>query len=319
MLIIVLSALIPLFLMVIAGAVCYRREILPENSATVLNGFVYYFTLPALLFWSLATTAFEEIAQMRFIGGYLLALVGIYWLMFAVSKFIFKSHYTEAGMRATTGSFPNSAYLGIPIMMYLYEGSKEAMIATTLAIILPIIIVIMVVATFELHRADKSKSSGKVIIEIAVSMLKNPLITASLAGTLFSFLGFTLPEFIGTGLHNFGMASVPCALFAIGIMIVKQRMELKFSEIIAVSTCKLIFHPLLAAGLLIVFGVRGQMLLMGIILAGIPSAAIACVLSESYHICEAETPATVLVSMIFYVPTLLLTLIIAESFGLTLG
>lgn len=82
MLTLVASALVPLFFMVIAGAVSYRQEILPENSATVLNGFVYYFTLPALLFSSLATTPFEEIAQMRFIGGYLSAMVGVYWLMF---------------------------------------------------------------------------------------------------------------------------------------------------------------------------------------------------------------------------------------------
>ncbi|WP_027723309.1 AEC family transporter [Maridesulfovibrio zosterae] len=315
MLQIVAFALIPLFLMIIAGAVSYRFEILPENSATVLNAFVYYFTLPALLFCSLATTPFEEIAQMQFIGGYLSAMIGIYVLMFVTSKILFKGHYTEAGMRATTGCFPNSAYLGLPIMMFLFEGSHEALLATTLAIILPIVIIIIAVATFELHRADKSQSSGKVVCKIVFSMIKTPLITASFAGVVYSFMKLTLPDFLVEGLHSFGMASVPCALFAIGILIAKQKVELKFFEIGVVNLFKLVLHPLLTAGLLMLFGVRGQLLFMGVVLAGMPAAALACVLAESYKVCEAETSASVLASMILYIPAMLLTLVIADKFG----
>lgn len=316
MLITVLSALTPLFLMIIAGGFCYRQQILPENTATVLNGFVYYFTLPALLFGSLATTPFEEIAQLRFIGGYLTAMIIAYWLMFVGSRQLFKGHYTENGMRACSGSFPNSAYLGLPIMMYLYDGGRQALIATTLAIILPIVLVIMVVATFELSKADKSKSSLEVIWQIALSMLKTPLIGASFAGAVFSFMHFKLPDYITVGLHDFGMASVPCALFAIGIMIVRQKMEIKISKIAVVNLFKLIIHPLLAAACLVAFGVHGEMLLMGIILAGMPIATISCVLAETYQTCEAETSATVLVSMILYSGTLIVTLLIAGEFGL---
>lgn len=96
-------------------------------------------------------------------------------------------------------------------------------------------------------------------------------------------------------------------------------MELKFYEMSIVNVCKLLVHPLLAAGMLILFGVSGQMLLMGILLAGMPSAALACVLAESYNVCEAETSATVLISMLLYIPSMLLTLLIAEHFGLTIG
>ncbi len=316
MLITVLSALTPLFLMIIAGAVCYRHEILPENTATVLNGFVYYFTLPALLFGSLATTPFEEIAQFRFIGGYLSAMIIGYWLMFLLSRLIFRGHFTEDGIRACSGSFPNSAYLGLPIMMYLYDGARQALIATTLAIILPIVVIIMVVALFELHKADKSKSAFGIVWQIALSMLKTPLIGASFAGALFSFMHLQLPDFLATGLHNFGMASVPCALFAIGIMIVRQKMELKILNLGVVNIFKLVVHPALTTLCLLAFGVQGPMLLMGIILAGMPIATLSCVLAETYQTCESETSATVLVSMLLYLPSLFLTLLIAENFGL---
>ncbi|WP_320171166.1 AEC family transporter [Maridesulfovibrio sp.] len=318
MLTIVLSALIPLFLMVLAGAFCHRREILPENSATVLNGFVYYFSLPALLFVSLAETPFEEIAQGDFIGGYLVAMFIAYGLMFITSGIMFKGHFTEHGIRACSGCFPNSAYLGLPIMMYLFQSSRQALLATTLAIILPIVIIITVVVTFEIHRADKSKPVLQTVWQISLSMLKTPLIGSSFAGALFSFLHLQLPEFLANGLHSFGMASIPCALFAIGILIVRQKMEMKLLNIGVVNVFKLIVHPILTAICLLAFGVRGQMLLMGIILAGMPTATLSCILAETYRTCETETSATMLVSMILYIPAMLFTLMITEHFGFKL-
>lgn len=318
MLIIALSALTPLLLMILAGYYSYRRNILPENSATVLNDFVYYFTLPALLFSALATTPFEEIAQVRFISGYLIALVGIYFLSFLASKLVLNGSFTENSMRACSGGFPNSGYLGLPIMMYLFDGSRQALLATTLGIILPIVIVVLIVSSFALHRADKSQSSVRAVLHIIVSMIKTPLIGASFIGAAYSFMHFHLPEFLTTGLHNFGMASVPCALFAVGILLASNRMEMNVLNIGLVNLLKLIVHPLLAAAFLMAFEVKGQMLLMGILLSGMPVAAISCVLAESNKTLEAETSATFLVSMIAYIPMLYLTLLLTDLFGLPL-
>ncbi|NDV27578.1 AEC family transporter [Desulfovibrio sp. JC010] len=318
MLVTALSALTPLLLMILAGYFSYRRQILPENSAAVLNDFVYYFTLPALLFSSLAVTPFEEIAQGNFIAGYLVALVGIYFLGFLISKFALKGSFTENSMRAGTASFPNSGYLGLPIMMYLFEGSRQALLATTLGIILPIIIVILIVSSFALHAADKSQSRIRVVWEIVLSMIKTPLIGASFIGAVYSFLHYELPDFLEVGLHNFGMASVPCALFSVGILLARNKMELKVMNIGLVNLVKLIIHPLLAAACLWAFGVRGTMLLMGILLTGMPVAAISCVLAETYQTCEAETSATFLVSMILYIPMLYLTLLLTDMCGLPL-
>ncbi|WP_419778254.1 AEC family transporter [Maridesulfovibrio sp.] len=319
MLIIALSALTPLLLMILAGYFSYRRCILPENSAEVLNGFVYYFTLPALLFNSLATTPFDEIAQTRFIFGYLTSLIGIYFLAFWVSKFVLKGDFADDSMRACAASFPNSGYLGLPIMMYLFDGSKQALLATTLGIILPIVIVILIVSSFALYNADKSMSRVRVVWNIVVSMVKAPLIGASFLGAVYSFMDFQLPDFMEAGLHNFGMASVPCALFSVGILLARNKMEMDVANIGIVNLLKLVVHPLLTAVCLFAAGVRGQMLLMGILLTGMPVAAISCVLAESNKTLEAETSATFLFSMIMYIPMLYLTLLLTDMCGLPLN
>ncbi|WP_321401673.1 AEC family transporter [Maridesulfovibrio sp.] len=318
MLVIALSALTPLLMMILAGYFTYRYMVLPENSAEVLNGFVYYFTLPALLFCSLATTPFDEIAQGRFIAGYMLALLVIYIVGFLASKFILKGHFTENTMRACSACFPNSGYLGLPIMMYLFDGSRQALLATTLGIILPIVIVILIVSSFALHHADKSQPRIRIVWDIVLSMCKAPMIGASLIGAVFSFMQYELPDFLETGLHNFGMASVPCALFSVGILLAKNKMEMKVMNIGMVNFIKLIIHPLLTAMCLLAFGVKGTMLLMGILLTGMPVAAISCVLAESNKTLEAETSATFLFSMVLYIPMLYLTLLVTDMWGLSL-
>ena len=319
MLIIALSALTPLLLMILAGYFSYRKCILPENSAEALNGFVYYFTLPALLFSSLATTPFDDIAQWNFISGYMTALIGIYLVGFWVSKFILQGDFPEDSMRACSASFPNSGYLGLPIMIYLFNGSKLALLLTTLGIILPIVIVLLIVSSFALHHADKSMSRVRIVWQIVVSISKAPLIGSSVIGAFYSYLNFTLPDFLEIGLHNFGMASVPCALFSVGILLAKNKMEMNFVNIGIVNLLKLVVHPLLTAACLFAFGVRGQMLLMGILLTGMPVAAISCVLAESNRTLEAETSATFLFSMIMYIPMLYLTLLLTDMCGLPLN
>ncbi|QJB56748.1 AEC family transporter [Pseudodesulfovibrio sp. zrk46] len=314
----VASSLLPLLLMIFVGAVAYRREILPENSATVLNGFTFYFTLPALLFQAMATTPFADIMQPAFIGGYTTAMFATYGVAFALSSMLLKSHFSESSIRATNASFCNSAYLGFPIMLFLYGDNHEVMVASTLSIILPTLLMIVCLATMELHRAGGGQSPVATIGKIALNLFKTPVIFATFAGAGFSYFGFTLPDFLSNGLRMFGMASIPCALFAVGMLIVKLKLAFSFREIVLVNVGKLVLHPIIAAFCFYAFGLRGDMLLVGIILAGLPSAAVVCVMAETYDTRVAETAAALLVGTLLYMPAMYGTLLIASMFGLHL-
>ena len=317
MITLVLCSLIPIFLMIIGGGFAYRREILPENSAAVLNGFVCYFTLPALIFGTLATTPVHEIAQLGFISAYTGGMVVSYLLMFIFSKYVFKSHYTESSMRALSASFPNCAFLGLPVMLSLFGSGKDVLIVTTLAILLPTVLIIIVVATFSLHRADKDKSVVSTLFSILISMLKTPLIASALVGILFSVLQIPLPEFLSKSVHSFGMASVPCALFAVGMVLCKQKIVIDWGKLLSAVFFKMVLHPVIAAILLLLFKVPKNMLLMGVALSGMPGAALTCVLAQEYSTLEMETSTFLLITTIIYMPCLLGTLAIANLFGIT--
>nr|WP_320016045.1 AEC family transporter [uncultured Desulfobacter sp.] len=314
----VTTALIPLFLMIIAGSFAHKLNILPENTATVLNSFVYYFTLPALIFHTMATTPFQDIMQLRFIGGYLGAIFLTYASMFIFSQIVFKVHYTESNMRATTASLSNSAYLGLPLMTYLFHGSRQALIVTTLAIILPSVLMILTVTIFEFNRTKESGSPLGTLWKVIASLLKTPMITMAFIGAAFSCSGFELNDAVAGSLKSFGMASVPCALFAVGILIVKLKIKFQFREIMAVNTAKLILHPLLAGLILAALDVGKATVLMGVVLAGLSPATLVSILAESYGTCGGETASTLLISTLLYTPALYIVLAVAFKLGMQL-
>lgn len=304
--------------MIIAGSFAYKLRILPENTATVLNSFVYYFTLPALIFYTVVTTPFQDIMQLRFIGGYLGAIFLTYALMFMFSQVVFKAHYTESNMRATTASLSNSAFLGLPIMTYLFHDSRQALIVTTLAIIFPSVLMILTVALFEFNRMEKSGTAMGTLGQVIASLLKTQMITMALIGAVLSWGNFELNGVIVESLKNFGKASVPCALFAVGILLVKLKIQFQFREIMAVNTAKLILHPLLAGLVLTALGVEKTTILMGVVLAGLSPATMVSTLAETYGTCEGETASTLLISTLLYTPVLYIVLSVALRFGMQL-
>ncbi len=70
---IMVNTLVPLFGTMGLGFAAGKRAMLPESSATVLNTFVYRFTLPCLIFGSLAGSSAREILQWNFMAGFTLA------------------------------------------------------------------------------------------------------------------------------------------------------------------------------------------------------------------------------------------------------
>ena len=316
---VIMNTLIPLFAIMGLGFGAGKRAMLPNGSATALNTFVYKFTLPSLIFGSLATAPAGEVLQWNFMGGFTLAMLCAYLIMFLVSGFFFGSHFTEGGLRSAAASFPNTAYLGFPILISIFKGNPHAIIAVTLATLLPTAVLILAIGKLEFHRAEKGKSLCATASTVGISLIKTPIIGASFAGVLFSLLGLGLPKALGVFFHDFGMASVPCALFAMGMVIGKNGLTISPKDLMAVNLIKMVIQPVLATLFLLMFNVKGDWLIMGILLSGLPTAMAAYLIAEDYNIYEAGSSAAILVSTLLCIITIPATLLLAAHFKMGMG
>ncbi|MCT8987347.1 AEC family transporter [Shewanella phaeophyticola] len=288
----ILTPLIAVFAIMVLGSLFQKSRILPADTDVILNQFVYYVAFPAILLIVLAETPIEDIAQWGFIAGFSLAMVITYSVGVLLSLWQAPKQQAVAAMRALNSTFGNTAFIGIPLMSLMFPDNKMALVAAAIASLLSVIMFAFALVSIEL--ASRSKQSTEPAILIMASALgKNPIVVGSAIGITLSACHITLPSSITLMLHQIGNTSSPCALFAIGMVLVKalrqQSGRKLFSaglivELNGINLLKLVVQPLIAYALLKAFGVTPQWLIMGVLLASLPTAASVYLLAERYQV-----------------------------------
>lgn len=283
----------PLFVvfgMMLWGFITDRARLLPVQSADVLNQYVYYIAFPAIMLIVLAETSFADIMQWRYILGYSAAMGCVYLLSIVTSYRATPKRGDIAAIRSLNTTFGNTSFIGIPLMMMLYPEQQQALTAAAIASLLSVIMFAIVLVSIALHQGQTSRPAVTAIEALA----KNPIIIGSVIGTSISALDITLPLAVSQILTQIGMTSSPCALFAIGMVLSmamrggsKQKAIAARSAVIELSlinVAKLIIQPLLVYLFFVWLAVEPQMLVMGVLLAALPTAASVYLLAQRYDV-----------------------------------
>ena len=117
----ILSTLVPVFGIILFGIVVERMGFLPIETSGCLNQFVYWIGLPMMLFNQLARM---EAGQMSgaMVGGILLGYGITYLFAYVVFSSLLRRRWEESSVFALLSSFPNAAFMGLPIVVLLAAG-----------------------------------------------------------------------------------------------------------------------------------------------------------------------------------------------------
>jgi malonate transporter len=280
-LIVILGILFPVFAIVLCGVLAGRLRVLDETGGRALNQFVYYFALPPLLFKLTAQAPSAAILRWDFIAAYLAVTLGTLLLALAGGRWAFRLRGPTLGFHGLAAVFGNTAYIGVPLFLSAFgpEGALPAVVATVTTNALFIGGAVALVEAGGVGRRTVARALWTALL----SLLRNPLILASLAGLLFSFFSWSLPAAIWRLLDLMGGAAVPGALFALGLSLTGRRLDAGLAEIGWLVALKLIVHPLLAW--LLVSSLPNLDPLWGravILLAAMPTGSLVYVLAQRY-------------------------------------
>ena len=134
--------------------------------------------------------------------------LGIVW-SWLFSKLAPADATTDASIRQCGYRF--NSYIGFAIVLALYGKTGFALFALLMGVWVPIS---NAVAVADLSAATKKHGQG--FLSILVSILKNPLILATLAGLVFNVFGWSMPKMVDSIFSSMGAASLALALMAIG-------------------------------------------------------------------------------------------------------
>lgn len=306
-----INVVVPVFAIIGTGYLAGQIGILGQDSAAALNRFVYYFALPPVLFIFPARQPVSEVLNGPFIAAFLCGAGATLLLAFAVNR-IWHRHGAETfAFQGLNAIYPNTSYMGVPLFITAFgpEGAMPAIVATLLGITL---MVGGVIATLEACRAI-GPSPAKVVREVLLVLVRNPLLIATVLGITASFLALPIPLPIGNFLDLLASAAGPAALFALGLSLVGRSLLNGLQEVAWITVLKLLVQPALTWVMVtFVFDVDPYWAKSAILLSALPVGAVAYVLAQEYDCYTRRTSAAIVMTTLLSVLTISLLLIVLD-------
>jgi malonate transporter and related proteins len=284
----ILAVTIPFFALVLCGYLAARQRVLPESAIPGLNAFVLYFALPCMLFRFGMNTPVFDLLNPAVLAVYLLCALVIVFFTIAVtlSEHV---HLKDASFGALVAAFPNTGFMGVPLLVALLgPAAAGPVICTVLADLF--VTSSLCIALAQAH--DASGQGGRAAALKAVrGALSNPLPWSIALGAVFSVMDWKLAGPPDQVVRMLADSASPVALFTIGAVLWRAGQHAHTrtppSRYLPVAAIKLFVHPLLvfvAAGAAKALGapLSTFQIVVLTLAAALPSASNVSLLAERY-------------------------------------
>ncbi len=262
-----LNAVMPTFLLMAAGFLLRHLGIVSAEFLKQANKVTFSVFLPVMLFRNIYPTDLSEtfdVAVVFMALGCLVILFFILW--FTVPHVVHDPKRQGVVMQGIFRS--NYLIFGVSIVTNMFGSEKAALAAMLSAVLVPAynFMAVVVLAVF----TNKGKVSKK---ETVLSILKNPLILASVLGVIVAALGIDFPEFLDNSFKQLGGIATPLALIVLGGDFQISALKGRFATALTVSLIKLIAVPAVMVPIAVAMGFRNEVL-MSVVLAGASPVAV---------------------------------------------
>ena len=251
----ILNLALPYFGLIFIGFACGKAKGLPEQGLAWMNFFLLYVSLPALLFGIMSKTPFEELNNPPFLIATTLGTTSAFFALFA-GQLIGRLPLREATLAGLSGAYGNIGYMG-PGLALAVLGSKAAA-PTALIFCCDSIFLFTIVPLLIALTDSKHPSLWHTLVVVLRQIVLNPLIMSACAGALAAALHLHLPVAIDKTVLFLQNAAAPTALFVLGVTVALRPFGRVPWEVPGVIAIKLLIHPLLAFGLMLLFGPFAQ-------------------------------------------------------------
>ncbi|MBN9407119.1 MAG: AEC family transporter [Burkholderiales bacterium] len=212
----------PFFALVLCGYLAARARLLPLDAVAGLNMFVLYFALPCMLYRFGASTP----AAQLFSPVVALIWMGAAALLVAVSAGWARrrgASWPDAAMGALVAVFPNSGFMGVPLILALLgEGALGPVMATLLV---DLVVTTSVCIGLSQWGAAGEHGPAKALGRALQGVLRNPMPWSILLGALAGATGFALWAPLGRTVQLLADSASPVALFTIGAVLARSQMQ----------------------------------------------------------------------------------------------
>jgi malonate transporter and related proteins len=252
----VLNLALPYFGLIFIGFACGKAKGLPETGLAWMNFFLLYVSLPALLYGIMSKTPFSELNNPPFLIATTLGTMSAFALALLTGRFIGGLTFREATLAGLSGGYGNIGYMGPGLGLAVLGTKAAAPIALIFccdSIFLFSVVPLLIALTDRKH-----PSLLHTLAVVVRQIVFNPLIMSACAGALAAALHLRPPVAIDNTLLFLQNAAAPVALFALGVTVALRPFGRVPWEVPGVIAVKLLIHPLIVFGLMLLVGPFAQ-------------------------------------------------------------
>lgn len=243
---------IPFFALVLLGWAAARGRLLPIEGIATMNSFVLFFGLSAMVFRLSASGALVQSGLLGLLLAYGLAgtAVAALALTWGVRAGLVRR---DSGLVALVTAFPNTGFLGLPLLTGLLGPQAAGPIAATLIVdVLLLSSLCLAWAHSHGHHEAAGDDPAEAWHAVQASLkgaLRNPLLWSMALGMLMAWSGWHLPRPVDETVRLLSLSATPTALFTLGAILARAQMQPVRAgaapAIWAPALLKLVLHPLL--------------------------------------------------------------------------
>jgi predicted permease len=241
----ILITVVPVFVLIGLGFFAARARLIDRVGVSGLNGFVFLFAIPALLFRTSMKVDVTGAAPWRLWAAFFGSAAIVWVLAVLVSPRINSLRPTGGATAAIASTFGNLVMMGIPLS-FAHWGEKA---------VIPAALIVAIHAPmhwfFATLRAEwvgaGGGSIGNTIRELVVALAKNPIVVSLFAGIGWGFTGIGLHPVADRTISLLGQAGVPAALFALGLALAGYGVKGNIRGLSVILVLKMAVFPLVAS------------------------------------------------------------------------
>jgi malonate transporter len=268
----ILTSLLPVFLIIICGYGLKKGKFPGDDFWPGAERIVYYFLYPALLFTSSAGASWEFYSVASMVWAILAALFVMTGILLLLRPKLTKNDASFTSV--FQGSIRFTSYIGFAAAFSLFGDEGLYLTAVFITVMIPLVNILCIMV---LVRYGGQKGGWHWIF---ITVIKNPLIIACLAGMLLNVLGLQLPEMVNNFAIILGRGSLPLGLLAVGASLQISSIKNTGTEVFYACLLKLILMPFLMWLTCTLIGVDTVSTTVAVLFAALPGSPLSYILAK---------------------------------------
>lgn len=306
MLHIILYAIVPIVVVMLAGYISGKKGIFNGDDAKKFNKVVLDYALPAALFVSIVQASREDLAKdLRLTWVSLIGIMGCFMLVYFVFKYCFKKNTgADAAVSALISGSPTIGFLGFAVLEPIF-GTKPS-VALVVAIVGIVVNAVGIPVGLSLMNAsnDKQNPTANAKKESAwkpvIHALEQPVAWAPILAVILVLCGLHWPDWLSPSFDLIAKANASMAVFSAGITLSAIKITINWQVILG-SIMKMVMMPAVVLALGLLWHMDPLNLKMLVVAAALPPAFSGIIIADENNTYVATGTSSLTLSVILFV------------------